>query len=276
MTTDSANTLRLRTPEGITFALPLAGPVTRLLAWLIDVAVVLVVTILLGSAVALLGWLARDLAAAVATIGFFALQLGYPLATEWFWRGQTLGKRLLRLRVVDVQGLKLHFSQIAIRNLLRAVDILPGLYLVGGLAALCSRRAQRLGDFAANTVVIRTPRLTQPDLEQLLAGKFNSLHAHPHLCARLRQQIAPDEAALALSALLRRDELDPVARVELFRELSKQLRARVVFPPEDIESLPEEQYLRNVVDVLYRPKVGTDGPARRALEPRHGISENQS
>jgi uncharacterized RDD family membrane protein YckC len=256
---ESTNTLRLRTPEGITFALPLAGPVTRLLASLVDFVLVLVVTSLLSIAVAALGWLAPDLARALATVSFFALQLGYPMATEWLWRGQTIGKRLLHLRVVDVQGLKLHFNQIAIRNLLRAVDILPGLYLVGGLAVLLSRRAQRLGDFAANTVVIRIPRLTQPDLEQLLAGKFNSLRTHPHLCARLRQQVSPDEAALALSALLRRDELDPVARVELFRELVGQLRARVEFPPEDIESLADEQYLRNVVDVLYRPKADTAG-----------------
>ena len=255
MELSSPNTLRLRTPEGITFALPLAGPVTRLLAWMLDVVVLGMVSTLLSIAVAALGWMARDLAGAVATIGFFLLQLGYPMATEWLWRGQTLGKRAFRLRVVDVHGLRLQFSQIAIRNLLRAVDILPGVYLVGGLACLFSRHAQRLGDFAANTVVIRVPRLAQPDLEQLLAGKFNSLRAHVHLCARLRQRVAPDEAALALSALLRRDELDPVARVELFRELAVAFRAKVEFPPEATDGLADEQYLRNVVDVLYRPKV---------------------
>lgn len=248
------NTLRLRTPEGITFALPLAGPVTRMLAWMIDVAVLGVAAALLGLATALLGWMAPDLALAAGTLGFFALQLGYPMATEWLWRGQTIGKRLLRLRVVDVHGLKLHFSQIAIRNLLRAVDILPGAYLVGGLAALLSRRAQRLGDFAANTVVIRVPRLHQPDLDQLLAGKFNSLRAQPHLCARLRQQVTPAEAALVLSALLRRDELEPPARVALFGELAVHLRGKVEFPPETREGLPDEQYLRNVVDVLYRAR----------------------
>ncbi len=254
MEPSSVNNLRLRTPEGITFALPLAGPMTRLLAWMLDVIIVGAVSTLLSIAVALLGWMASDLAGALATIGFFLLQLGYPIATEWLWRGQTLGKRAFRLRVVDAHGLRLQFSQIAIRNLLRAVDILPGAYLVGGLACLFSRRAQRLGDFAANTVVIRAPRLAQPDLEQLLAGKFNSLRAHSHLCARLRQRVAPEEAALALSALLRRDELDPLARVELFRELATALRAKVEFPPESLDGLADEQYLRNVVDVLYRPK----------------------
>ncbi len=254
MEPSSANTLRLRTPEGITFALPLAGPMTRLLAWMVDVLIVGAVSTVLSIAMALLGWMARDLATALATIGFFVLQLGYPIATEWLWRGQTLGKRAFRLRVVDAHGLRLQFSQIAIRNLLRAVDILPGAYLVGGLACLFSRRAQRLGDFAANTVVIRAPRLAQPDLEQLLAGKFNSLRAHTHLCARLRQRVAPEEAALALSALLRRDELDPLARVELFRELAAALRAKVEFPPDSLDGLADEQYLRNVVDILYRPR----------------------
>ena len=121
-----------------------------------------------------------DLSRAVAIVAYFAAQIGYGLFCEWLWRGQTIGKRLLRLRVVDAYGLRLQFSQIVIRNLLRFVDMLPAFYLVGGLAALINARTQRLGDLAANTVVIRSPQITQPDLAQVLAGKFNSLRQHPH------------------------------------------------------------------------------------------------
>ena len=56
----------------------------------------------------------------------FAISVGYAIFTEWFWRGQTVGKRLLRLRVIEEQGLRLQFSQIVTRNLLRFVDMLPG------------------------------------------------------------------------------------------------------------------------------------------------------
>lgn len=253
-----ANHLRLRTPEGITFSLPLAGPVARLLAWLIDIAIVFALTTVLGIAAGLLGWLAPDIAVAASTLSFFVVQFGYAMFTEWAQRGQTVGKRVFSLRVVDIAGHRLQFSQVAIRNLLRAVDFLPGLYLVGGLAALLSRHGQRLGDLAANTVVIRVPKLTQPDIAQLLAGKFNSLRDQVHLCGKLRQEVSPEEAALALAALQRRDELDADSRVTLFRELADHFRAKVRFPPEITEGLADEQFVRNVVDILYRTR-GKEG-----------------
>ncbi len=163
---------------------------------------------------------------------------------------------MLRLRVVDAQGLRLQFNQIVMRNLLRFVDCLPLLYFVGGVACLMNRKCQRLGDLAANTIVVRYPRVTEPDLEQLLAGKFNSLRQYPHLEARLRQRISPAEAVVLLQALLRRDEFDPEARVELFHELAEHFRAKAEFPPEATDGITDEQYVRNVTDVLYRTRTG--------------------
>lgn len=247
-------TLTIRTPEGVEFALPLASPVTRLLAWALDLACLSAVMSLLGLALDLLNLISLDLSRAVTVLAYFVLQIGYGLFCEWFWRGQTIGKRLLRLRVVDAYGLRLQFSQIVIRNLLRFVDMLPAFYLVGGLAALANARAQRLGDLAANTVVIRTQQLAPPDLEQVLAGKFNSLRQHPHLEARLRQSISPTEASLVLQAILRRDEFEPRARAELFARLADHFRSLVEFPPETVEPLTDEQYLRNLVDTLYRAR----------------------
>jgi hypothetical protein len=128
------------------------------------------------------------------------------------------------------------------------------LYFVGGAACWLNPKCQRLGDIAANTIVIRNPRVAQPDLDQLLAGKFNSLRQYPHLAARLRQRVSPAEAAVAVQALLRRDEFDPVARVELFGDLAAHFRAKAEFPAEATEGIADEQYLRNVVDVIYRTR----------------------
>ena len=246
------NTLQIRTPEGIVFSLLLAGSVTRFLAWIIDLACIAIVGSIVTTLLSVLKLLSVDLFGAVVVAAYFVISIGYAIATEWLWRGQTLGKRLLHLRVMDAQGLRLEFSQIVIRNLLRSVDLLPAFYLVGGAACLLSSRAQRLGDFAANTIVIRTPRIFEPDLEQLLAGKYNSFRDHPHLCARLRQRTSPTEAALALQALLRRDELDPAARLLLFQRIAAHFRSRVPFPQESTEGLSDEQYIRNVVEVLFR------------------------
>jgi len=246
------NTLIIRTPEGILFPLLLAGPVARFLAWLVDWVCVMILVQLFSLAVSLTATVSPGAAMLLMTVGYFVISIGYGMALEWFWRGQTVGKRFLRLRVMDAQGLRLHPSQIVIRNLLRAIDLLPLFYLTGGLACLLTRRAQRLGDLAANTIVVRQPKTAQPDLDQLLAGKFNSFREHPHLVARLRQRVTPAEARLALQALLRRDELEPMARVKLFGELTARFRTLVPFPAETTDGLSDEQYVRNVADILFR------------------------
>jgi uncharacterized RDD family membrane protein YckC len=199
--------LRIRTPEGVEFTLPIAGPVSRALAYLLDFLLVVAVDALLIFLFSLLSLISRDLSEALLQIGLFALPIVYGVLSEWLWRGQTVGKRAFQLRVVDAEGLKLRPSQLILRNLLRAVDFLPVFYLVGGITTLLNRKGQRLGDLAAGTVVIRIPRLTSPDLESLLGSRFNSLRTQPHLAARLRQRIHAAEAAIALQALLRRDDL---------------------------------------------------------------------
>ena len=244
----------LRTPEGISFSLPLAGLVSRLLACGIDIACVSLLSTMAGVGLGAVGLLSIDLARALTILAYFLLSIGYGMTTEWFWRGQTLGKRLLQLRVMDAEGLRLTAGQVAVRNLLRSVDILPVFYLVGGISVILTRRAQRLGDIAANTIVIRNARTPRPDLDQLLAGKYNSLREVPHLAARLRQLVSPPAAAIALQALLRRDELDPEARVELFGDLAAGFRALVEFPPSIADSIGDEQYVRNVVDIVYRSR----------------------
>jgi uncharacterized RDD family membrane protein YckC len=255
------SSLFIRTPEGIVFSQLLAGPVTRFFAWFIDQLCISAAMSVLGIALNLLELINGNFAIALYVISYFVISIGYGIFLEWTWRGQTIGKRLLRLRVVDVEGMRLQFNQIVVRNLLRFVDALPAFYFVGGLTCWLNSKCQRLGDIAANTVVIRSPRVAEPDLDQLLAGKYNSLRHYPHLAARLRQRTSPAEADVALQALLRREEFDPAARVELFGELAGHFRARVEFPAEATDGVADEQYLRNVVDVLYRTRGENHTPA---------------
>ena len=248
--------LLIRTPEGIVFSQLLAGPVTRFLAWLVDAACIMAMVMVMGFVLGVLSIISADLAGAASALGYFVISIGYGITCEWFWRGQTVGKRLFRLRVVDVEGMRLQFNQVVTRNLLRFVDALPVMYFVGGIACWLSPKCQRLGDLAANTVVLRMPRATEPDLDQILAGKYNSLRQHPHLAARLRQRVNPGEAAIALQAVLRRDEFEAAARVELFAELAEHFRAKVELPVEVTDGVADEQFLRNVLDVIFRSRTG--------------------
>lgn len=249
----NAATLQIKTPEGIVFSQTLASPIARFLACMVDLICVLVLMLVLQVVLLLLSAISPDFITAVQMLLYFGLTIGFGIVLEWRWRGQTIGKRMFRLRVVDAEGMRLTFSQIVLRNLLRFVDLLPGFYLLGGVTALFTRKAQRLGDLAANTVVIRIPKISSPDIEKVLPDKFNSLRDYPHLCARLRQRVTPAEASLALQALIRRDDFDATARVQLFEELAAHFKGKVEFPAEAITDMPDEQYVRNVADVLFRP-----------------------
>ena len=81
--------------------------------------------------------------------------------------------------------------------------------------------------------------------------KFNSLAEIRHLAARLRQKVSPVLGAIALEALLRRGEIEPQARLALFGEMADHFRALVEYPAEVVEQLSDEQYVRNVVEILY-------------------------
>ena len=249
-----AGSLVIRTPEGVAFSLLLAGPVTRFLAWFVDLCCISALMLVIGQFLGLFKMINPDWITAWQEMAYFVLSVAYAMALEWYWRGQTVGKRLLRLRVTDAQGLRLQPSQVIMRNLLRFVDALPLFYLVGGVASVLSSRSQRLGDMAANTVVIRTPKIEQPDLNRVAGSKYNSLAAYPHLAARLRQLTSPGLANVALEALVRRDEFEAEARLELFAEIAGALRTLVAFPEDAVDSLPDEQYVRNAVEILFNIK----------------------
>ncbi len=266
-----SQTLLIRTPEGIEFALPLAGPFSRMMAALVDLAIVIAAGIAVDRLLAPLNVFGTDTAQAVIAVCYFAFNMLYGAACEWFWRGQTVGKRLLGLRVVEASGLRLNPSQVVVRNVMRLFDMLPVFYLAGGIACVWNRKCQRLGDLVAGTAVVRVPKLREPDLSQLEASRHNSLTRERHLAARLRQKVSPEIAVVALEALLRREALAPDSRLLLFRDLARQFRSLVAYPAEIVEQLSDEQYVRDVVEILY-----TRANTRPATNSKSGAALVQS
>jgi uncharacterized RDD family membrane protein YckC len=243
--------LEIETPEGIVFSYELATPAARAIAWAVDAAAIAALTSIAGKLAQQLGAVNKDWAGALDALLFFVIQMGYGMVLEWRWRGQTLGKRLVGLRVIDVRGMRLQFAQIAIRNVLRLVDSLPYFYLVGGIAAFVNRKGQRLGDLAASTVVARQRQWKEPDINVVAPAKYNSLLAYPHLAFRLRAHATPAAVAIAADALARRDQLDPAARTRLFDEMAAYFRGLVTFPEEASDGLTSEQYVRSVMQVVF-------------------------
>ena len=150
------DTLRtVETPEGIELGLRLAGPLPRMLAWLIDALLRFAALYVLLLTLSILGAFGLGL----FLIAAFLLEWLYPVALELAMDGQTLGKRALGLRVVCDDGTPVTLSASVLRNLLRAVDFLPFFYGLGLAATLANREFKRLGDLAAGTVVVYTDGL---------------------------------------------------------------------------------------------------------------------
>lgn len=266
MVDESVDVLKVRTTDGVGFSFPLASPVMRLAAWGIDKAAITIAWSVVSAVIALLGFLSEDVVRGVIGVGFFVVSTGYGIALEWMWNGQTLGKRIMQLRVMDESGLPLRFSQVVVRNLLRAVDVLPIAYLVGGAAAVISRKAQRLGDVAAATIVIHDAPADGTDLGGLVLPKYNSLRGHQHLAARLRANTSPALAHAALRALLRREQFEPAARLELFGDLAAHFRLLTPLPPDLQEGISDEQFVHDVLEVLF----GLKPPVASHLESPDG------
>jgi uncharacterized RDD family membrane protein YckC len=145
------------TPERVQLHCRVAGPAQRAAAYAIDLAVrgLLLAACAVGAAA--LDALHTDwegLGQGVVLVVFFALEWAYYVVCELWMNGQSVGKRSLGLRVVSSAGLSIGLRESLLRNLLRAADFVPNLYLVG-LFVMCSdRKFRRLGDIIAGTMVI--------------------------------------------------------------------------------------------------------------------------
>ena len=90
----------------------------------------------------------------ISLVFMFVVEWFYPVLFEVFRNGQTPGKKMLGITVVNDDLTPVSFGSSLLRNLLRVVDFLPFLYLLGLITMVTNQRFQRLGDLAAGTLVI--------------------------------------------------------------------------------------------------------------------------
>lgn len=150
-------------------------------------------------------------------IFFIILLLFYNLIFEQFWKGQTPGKRIMRLRAVNDDGTLMGFSAVALRNVFRIVDMLPLGYLAGLVTMSLNSRRKRIGDYVAGTVVIRERGTEMPDIsaapgvfdgvggldglvsEELRRILETYLRSKKHLAAPARERVERELVALVES-----------------------------------------------------------------------------
>jgi uncharacterized RDD family membrane protein YckC len=233
MTAGRVEAARLVTPEAVALEFRTANLGSRILAYLIDMVVVVAGIVAGLFAVALLGQ-ASDVvvpdwvALTIVLVLLPAWWLGYFIAFETLWRGRTLGKAALGLRVVTKEGAPVRFRHAAVRGLLGLVDFL----IMGGFFAvvfiLFSRDNQRLGDMVAGTLVLRE----RSALATPAPVSFAPPPGLEHYTATLDPSgVGTEEYQAVRTFLLRAASLPPGPRSALALQLANPLAARLRPPP---------------------------------------------
>lgn len=150
--------LSINTTQNVVINFNAASVGERILAFLIDFAIQLVYLLLMWNIILpLIGidalmrtldnWSQNAIQILVYLPAFF-----YTLVQEGFFEGQTLGKRVLKIKVVKIDGYQASFGDYLIRWVLRLIDI--GTFITGIILLATTKKCQRLGDIAAGTAVI--------------------------------------------------------------------------------------------------------------------------
>lgn len=163
--------ISLITPEGVRLLLTPAGPVPRALAKIIDLLVYIAVIVLFVNTVPY-----SRTANGLLLLLAFLLFWGYPVLTEVYFGGRTLGKLLLGLKTVRADGLPVGWREAMLRNILIVADFLPVMYATGIVCMIADPQFRRLGDIVANTLVIYHEK---PALRPLLSKQAPVMPAFP-------------------------------------------------------------------------------------------------
>ena len=151
---------RVEIPGGINLEAQVVWPIPRFFAFAIDLVIRGIVIFALSILSIPFG--SFGLGGGFFLIFLFIIEWLYPVLFEVYMRGQTPGKRLLGISVINDDLSPVTLGTSMVRNLLRTVDFLPLFYLVGLISMLSNRRFQRLGDMAAGTLVISVPESAKP------------------------------------------------------------------------------------------------------------------
>ena len=262
--------LSIDTPELISLDYPLAGIGSRALALLLDyglqtafyLLVFLAILVLPGSvgtshpqahpkdSAAAAKW-----AMAILILVPFLLHWAYFTLFESFWDGRTPGKRMMRIRVIQQSGRSLTFFEAMTRNLLRAVDFLPGFYAIGLVSIFVTRTDQRLGDLAAGTLVVHEAKQESSIWEGSAARSFTATLFQNTPAAQIITSGLPADALAHVtfadlqaidSFLTRRLDMPLDVRATLAARLASKLRLRMQLDP-SFAAMRDESFIEGVM-----------------------------
>jgi uncharacterized membrane protein SpoIIM required for sporulation/uncharacterized RDD family membrane protein YckC len=236
---DFRQRIEIETPEHVTLDFEVAGVGSRVLAAVIDTALLAGITFVAGTLVFVLAELGivptGPWIGAFLVSGAFLLWNGYYVFFEGLRQGRTPGKQRVGIRVVRDTGHPITVSAAITRNLLRLADFLPPPYLGGLLLMALHPSGKRLGDLAAGTVVVRDRPM------DLVTGKpMLSRGGMPAVAPVLTE---PEYAVLAQFAA-RAAALAPPVRQRLAASLAGRRARHLPDRTADAEALLDDLYVQ--------------------------------
>jgi uncharacterized RDD family membrane protein YckC len=288
--------LTVETPEHIELQFALATIGNRFLACMIDHAIQGIALILTATIALTLSEGVRALSSAmigetrewsvwvlaISSLVSFLIIFGYFVFFETIWSGQTPGKRWLKLRVIQEDGRSITFFSALMRNLIRGADIMPfPFYSIGIISVFSSDRAKRLGDFVANTVVIKERAAEAPSFDEVFESEVIDTalqRVAPAVDFRGDVRVITPSEILAVEAFLRRRYSIPDRpRKFLAWRIAVPLmeKIRPIYDPAgfDYEGFLEEVLARYRIQGKYRDlnqDLKNDGQERRRVNSSSG------
>jgi uncharacterized RDD family membrane protein YckC len=224
------NRVKSQTPESVELEFVLAGLGNRIYALVIDYLIWSFILFIILLAWAFLfvqvAWLQsnpiRQWVWAIQFLMLFLVYIGYFVAFETLWRGQTPGKRYVKIRVIRADGRTVGIQQSILRSLLRPID---DLFCLGFLSIIFSKQEKRLGDWVAGTILIQ-------EGQAVTNQKIAISPAATELVGRLIETgkiaaLTPDQFATIRKYLYRYPALDPTTRNGVSDRLADQLLKRI-------------------------------------------------
>jgi len=239
----SDDQLQIDTPEQIALELPLAGIGSRFLGLTIDTLLQFLLYVTGGFALAFasvgfagigryLKWIPVNWVPAIAILFVFCVYWGYFAFFEIIWKGQTPGKRVAKIRVIKESGRPINAYEAIARNLLRAIDALPGMYGVGIVCMMLNSQNRRIGDYVAGTVVVHDTRTGEVKPEWTMVSEPAA--ANPQLAL-----ISSEELVLIETYLHRRVDMDLTLRDQVASKIASRITEKTGLQRDSKQSLDD-------------------------------------
>lgn len=254
-----SRTITVLTPENISITYRLAGVASRLIAFVIDLAIQFLFVLAMGLVVSRLASIPfiGSFFTALGYIATFLIMFVYKVFFEMVWGGRTPGKRILGLRTIREGGYPINLVSSTIRSVLQFIDmgIIPlsaaGALILWGLPGLLciffSPTYKRIGDYAAGTVVIVEAPSIPFDAQRQDGGLRPEIQALLPLVRNL-DRLTVEEYRLIRRFTSRRSQLELTVQASVGERLARPLMEKLEM---EIEVAYQVQYA-NILDAIER------------------------